>query len=177
MLIYLVVCLFLVGVMLSVLFLVMVFLHLCLAHYRIKPCIVAVTTAILTGALLEFSGYSPAFSLRWIFLPLISAALVTAVSLTKDEWKLMAAAPTPHQLPASRWRDIVMVVGGLAGAAVGVATGAGKAILLSLEYDVLGNTAEELREVYAAGALTGFLVGAFLSLFFWIIGVRFFRKL
>ncbi|QDV48041.1 hypothetical protein [Gimesia fumaroli] len=174
---YIVAGLFFVGVLLSTLFLVMVFLQLCLAHYRIKPCIVAVTAAIMTGALLEFSGYLLAFHLRWIFLPLISAALVTAVSLTKGEWKLMAATPALHQMPASRWRDIVMVVGGLAGAAVGVATGAGKAILLSLGYDVLGNTAEELREVYAAGALTGFLVGAFLSLFFWVIGVRFFRKL
>ncbi|QDT40004.1 hypothetical protein Pan241w_00570 [Gimesia alba] len=176
MLIYLVVCLFFVGVLLSTLFLVMVFLQLCLAHYRIKPCIVAVTTAIMTGALLEFSGYSLVFDLRWIFLPLISAALVTAVSLTKDEWKLMGAAPMPDQLPVSRWRDIVLVVGGVAGAAVGVATGAGKSILLSLNYDVLGNTVEELREVYIAGALFGFLVGAFLSLFFWIIGVRYFRR-
>lgn len=177
MLIYLVVYLFFGGVFFSTLFLVMVFLQLCLAHYRIKPCIIAVTTAIMTGALLELSGCSLVFHLRWIFLPLISAALVTAVSLTKDEWKLMAATPAPYQIPASRWRDIVMVVGGLAGAAVGVATGAGKAILLSLDYDVLGNTAEELREVYAAGAFMGFLVGAFLSLFLWIIGMRFFRRL
>lgn len=176
MLIYLVVCLFLGCVLLSTLFLVMVFLYLCLAQYRIKPCIVAVTAAIMTGALLEFSGYSLVFHLRWIFLPLISAALVTAVSLTKDEWNLMAATPAPHQIPVSRWRDIVMVVGGLAGAAVGVATGAGKAILLSLNYDVLGNTPEEMRDIYIAGTVIGFLSGAFLAIFLWIIGVRIFRR-
>lgn len=172
----LMILLFFVVVLLSSLFLVIVFLSLCLAHYRIKPCVVAVMTVILTGAVLEFSGHSLVFHLRWIFLTLISAAVVTAVSLTKQEWKLISETPLPEQIPTSRWREIVMLVGGGVGSAMCVATGAGRAILLSLNYDALGNTPEEMRDIFIAGIVIGFLSGAFIALFLWILGVRFIRR-
>ena len=173
----LILLLFLVVVLFSSLFLVIVFLNLCLAHYRMKPCVVAVMSVILTGAVLEFSGQSLVFHLRWIFLPLISAAIVTAVSLTREEWKLIVETPFPERIPASRWREIVMLVGGGVGSAVCVATGAGRAILLSLNYDVLGNTPEEMRDIYLAGTVIGFLSGAFIALFLWILGGHLIRRI
>lgn len=172
----LILLLFFVGVLLSSLFLLIVFLNLCLANYRIKPCVVAAMTVILTGAVLEFSSHSLVFHLRWIFLPLISAAVVTAVSLTKEEWKLIVETPLPERIPASRWREIVMLIGGGVGSAVCVATGAGRAILLSLNYDVLGNTPEEMRDIFIAEIVIGFLGGSFVALFLWILGVRFIRR-
>lgn len=172
----LILLLFFVGVLLSSLFLVIVFLNLCLAHYRIKPCVVAAMSVILTGAMLEFSSHSLVFHLRWIFLPLISAAVVTAVSLTREEWKLIVETPLPERIPDSRWREIVMLVGGGVGSAVCVATGAGRAILLSLNYDVLGNTPEEMRDIFVVGIVIGYFGGSFVALFLWILGVRFNRR-
>lgn len=154
------------ATMLAICWLIVVFLDLTLAQGRLLPTFVACAAALLTALLVAHFSVTVPPSVRFVVIPLIVAAFAALLSCRRRDWELLKERPVTQRVESRAMRVAMILVACLTGYVLSL-TSVGRVVLNALGQDVIGTLPREIIEIRIAGAIVGFLGGAFGTLFVW----------